>query len=658
MTVVGQEADDHAGHGATSRRPGISDVLRGYQLLLGRELENVAVAGAHIAKAQDIWGLVEGILHSPEARHRRMALALGEARAMHEAGATSPQHVAVELDRMLRSTCDRWRRDGLGEHHKRLTRSEPRFSERSVGSNLAQALERGKAEWSDLHRQLDRLGWQGEGDPAVTALGVEAYRLLGAGRETGLRLVAIELLEADVGKGRRAEQMVQMSAARLLHLAEGLADLQTADIFYSVAALQYVPPPVIVAVLRQCVRAVREGGCAVVQVPAGLHGYTFDGAVYLDAENAGAAQDFHCVSQAEILDLLADEGFRILEVVPDERASVFGLSYTYFARKAAAAMPPGWCAGNVVHAGGRPPARSIAASGHREEDAFAGAEWIVQRLYRSVLGRDADVLGLAHYTDMIWDGAHVERTLTATLMGSPEYRERTDPLDATGTEMTVEGCRFLLPADQASRAPCDLWALPYLLGNCAPGSTVLDLAAGIGVFAIAAARCVQTAGRVYAVMPSPADCATLVRNVALNRLENVELLPIAAHSAPSGEGGGVPVDRLRPFLRKIDIVRLDAAGVADRSLYGAIEIIRADRPTIFLEYAHDRQEPRSALEANRLVWLLAGLGYRFEILHREQPRQIVDPSDAVATIEAAWKARPRSGAAHLDLCLRPARPRF
>ncbi len=61
-----------------------------------------------------------------------------------------------------------------------------------------------------------------------------------------------------------------------------------------------------------------------------------------------------------------------------------------------------------------------------------------------------------------------------------------------------------------------------------PGLVVVDVGANIGYHALHAARLVGPVGRVYAVEPGQDNLAYLEKNIALNRAENVQVLPYAA----------------------------------------------------------------------------------------------------------------------------------
>ena len=64
-------------------------------------------------------------------------------------------------------------------------------------------------------------------------------------------------------------------------------------------------------------------------------------------------------------------------------------------------------------------------------------------------------------------------------------------------------------------------------GALKPGQTVVDVGANIGCFTVLAARLVGPEGRVVAFEPDPNNLTRLQRNIALNRLKNVTVLPNA-----------------------------------------------------------------------------------------------------------------------------------
>lgn len=311
-----------------SRRPTLSDVARAYQLFLGREIESASTAGFHISNAPDLWDLVGAVSACPEARYRRASSAAADMRAVQ--GQLSPELDAspTQLDALRRLVIDAWNANGLGRYDQSLRRNDEHFAVRSARWNLEKTLERGKTEADELFGILGRLGWK---LPVTTAtvLGVQAFRMLGAAPD----LVGIELLESDLTLVSRAPTLAGGAGIRSISAKEYANDLPKTDLFYSVAALQYAPPPLLLDMLRRCLDSVRPGGAAVFQVPCFLHDYHFGVEDYLYGEARDTGGELHCVPQSRILSLLSEEGFRLLEVSPDERIENFGFSYFFVAEK-------------------------------------------------------------------------------------------------------------------------------------------------------------------------------------------------------------------------------------------------------------------------------------------------------------------------------------
>lgn len=77
-----------------------------------------------------------------------------------------------------------------------------------------------------------------------------------------------------------------------------------------------------------------------------------------------------------------------------------------------------------------------------------------------------------------------------------------------------------------------------LLRLLRPGDVVWDIGAHKGYVALAAARAVGPAGRVYALEPAAANQTYLRRHVAWNRATNVEVVPVAVGAVDGEEAFG------------------------------------------------------------------------------------------------------------------------
>lgn len=178
-----------------------------------------------------------------------------------------------------------------------------------------------------------------------------------------------------------------------------------------------------------------------------------------------------------------------------------------------------------------------------------------------------------------------------------------------------------------------------------PGDVALDVGSNIGVFAIGMARAVGRTGRVLAFEPQPLIFDILSRNLALNRIANVE-----AHRAMVAEADGtgefvdlqsLPDDLLFNFgamgvhsrvrnrfgamvptpVRSVDgfaldrcaFIKVDAEGAEERVLAGAAETVERCRPILSLEC--DRPDGKSPwvdglLAADYRLWRFRGSNLR------------------------------------------------
>lgn len=321
-----------------TRRPTLLDVAQAYRLFLGRELENAITAGIHIGNSKDIWDLIAIVSGSPEARRRNAYDAVVGMQTLHEQSSPRVHATSDELADLRRITFEAWSRRGLGRYCQSLRRSEQHFAARSVRWNVEKALERGRAEAQHLFATLGRLNWTPPVEMTIVALGIEAFRMLAAADQTGSRFVGVEMLESDMAPAQRAATMIASADTRFVPISDYCRDFQQADIFYSVSALQYAPPPLMFDILRQYLRNVTPGGIAAFQVPGYLHDYDFECAAYLSGKGRDAAGELHCVAQSQILSLLWEEGFRPREIVPDGRVEGFGLSYFFICEKMKASL--------------------------------------------------------------------------------------------------------------------------------------------------------------------------------------------------------------------------------------------------------------------------------------------------------------------------------
>jgi FkbM family methyltransferase len=159
--------------------------------------------------------------------------------------------------------------------------------------------------------------------------------------------------------------------------------------------------------------------------------------------------------------------------------------------------------------------------------------------------------------------------------------------------------------------------LPWWRHFCGRAAAVLELGANVGYFTVQGAKAGPRA-RYVAVEPYPTSAGVCRANLALNRVESVELLTAAAVARPDlptvelhvprrqlaaptvafvgadtelpgpmrrrvKETISVPAVDVRSLLGGVDLLKLDVEGQEHALLAAAREHLRARRPTVFVE---------------------------------------------------------------------------
>jgi len=186
-------------------------------------------------------------------------------------------------------------------------------------------------------------------------------------------------------------------------------------------------------------------------------------------------------------------------------------------------------------------------------------------------------------------------------------------------------------------------SLALFAGAIAPGATVWDIGANVGLFTLAAARAAGPGGRIVAFEPFPDNVAALKRHLRLNAITNVQVVEAAvgreagrarmaagdslSEARVAADGAvDVPVVALDGWVdaggaHPPSVVKIDVEGAELDVLSGAGAAL-AHRPVILLS-VHSAD-----LAVRCLAWLTAA-GYRVEGVGGEPPR---DTSE--------WVARP------------------
>ena len=200
------------------------------------------------------------------------------------------------------------------------------------------------------------------------------------------------------------------------------------------------------------------------------------------------------------------------------------------------------------------------------------------------------------------------------------------------------------------------------------GGTCLDVGANVGAHTLVMARAVGPEGRVLALEPHPAICARLRRNVALNRLEQVEVVEAALWEADGrktlhgfargafqqgisslvvGNGAGEALEvrtvtartlEKEHGLARLDLVKVDAEGAEPAILRQLDPLVERDRP--YLIFEHRRESwAKQGEDVETVLGRLRDLGYDLYAVRRDATAELLGPPPA--SCELYGVPRPR-----------------
>lgn len=200
----------------------------------------------------------------------------------------------------------------------------------------------------------------------------------------------------------------------------------------------------------------------------------------------------------------------------------------------------------------------------------------------------------------------------------------------TGSDSLVEWEVFFYGAHEA-------YILRLLERLTQPGHVVIDVGANVGTHSLPLSRRVGPEGLIVAVEPEPRVRERLLENIALNRLENVNVLGRAitakagarelftyAPGSPNRMTSSFTPDAARPStsvlcatldetvaelgLKRLDLVKIDVEGYEPDVLIGGAECIARLRPHLVFECV-DEHWRKAGFEFESTRGFLAGLGY-------------------------------------------------
>lgn len=224
------------------------------------------------------------------------------------------------------------------------------------------------------------------------------------------------------------------------------------------------------------------------------------------------------------------------------------------------------------------------------------------------------------------------------------------------------GSRIWITNDHAGHA-----LLPYCIGRyekeftqlflrflrqLAPGECVVDLGANVGYYAVMAAWQLRHLGGslVFTFEPNPYAIAYLQNNKALNRLDNLVIIPQAVSNRAGWmtlymNPNGITFGSLQPYLAhlteqckvqvttldeffsqqpatKIKLMKMDIEGAELMALQGAWKTLEKFRPVIFYE-ENETAYNAFGYTVTELRAFLQELGYRFFLMKPADVQNVI-----------------------------------
>jgi SAM-dependent methyltransferase len=147
------------------------------------------------------------------------------------------------------------------------------------------------------------------------------------------QVIGVDISRAHLALARQVSARNGKVNIRYEHMSSlSIIDkLPMCDALYTVIVLQHNPPPVMRFMLDRLLKRVNPGGVAFFQVPVLTPGYSYTARKHLSRPATGLEQ--HVLPQREVFGLLSENGFHILEALPDCWLAPPHLSCSFLARR-------------------------------------------------------------------------------------------------------------------------------------------------------------------------------------------------------------------------------------------------------------------------------------------------------------------------------------
>lgn len=311
-------------------------VVSAYRLILGREPENEQVVKAN-SQAPNWQELRRAFLMSEEfRRHSGEGVVVGSPIGQFMNVRKNEVEVACtpeQLQQMFDGIAANWKMFGETEPHWSVL-TNPVFYKESLPEHLDDFFAHGKMDVEHALNFLSRADLPATNFERVMDFGCGVGRLTVALAPHARTVVGVDISPSHLREAEKtvAAKSVTNCEFKQIHTVEGIKDLGTYDLIISRIVLQHNPPPIIAAIYRQLLNALRPGGAAIIQIPTYMRGQKFKVADYLASK--APDMEMNALPQHEIFRIIHETGCLPIEVrETDDIGPLGGLSHTFAVRR-------------------------------------------------------------------------------------------------------------------------------------------------------------------------------------------------------------------------------------------------------------------------------------------------------------------------------------
>ncbi|MGZ4976610.1 MAG: class I SAM-dependent methyltransferase [Methylobacter sp.] len=314
------------------------DVIYAYRLLFGREPESEEVVTHYATEVSDLRALRELFINSAEF-HSSLE-GIQSPRPPRPPFNGPPMEVeliapAEKLSALFAKVSAQWHHLGETEPHWSVLTNESYFQQ-NFHMNHEAFYASGESELKMFDATLARVGIDRSRLHRCLELGCGVGRVTGSLAARFAKVIAVDISAAHLRVAEDRLHTHGIGNVKFQHLdsIDDVAGLGGFDVLYSRIVLQHNPPPVIARILGDLLAQLQVGGIAFFQVPTYKAGYRFRIDEYLGHQNL-TDMEMHYFPQAALLDLIAQNDCRVLEIREDDSIglSAIAVSNTLLVQK-------------------------------------------------------------------------------------------------------------------------------------------------------------------------------------------------------------------------------------------------------------------------------------------------------------------------------------